>query len=66
MSGPTTCPFCQSSDIGPTAPVQELREYRCEQCERTWLVAGLKRQAKIVEFPGRRPESARRKTKNVS
>ena len=26
MSGPTTCPFCQSSDIGPTVFKAMVRE----------------------------------------
>jgi transposase-like protein len=51
MPGPTICPFCQSSKIRPRLPVQDLYEYECETCTRTWLVARPKRQAKIVQFP---------------
>jgi transposase-like protein len=65
MPGPTTCPFCQSSEIAPASPVQDLREYACVSCGRTWLVAGRKRQAKIVEFPRRRRTVKRRK-ENIS
>lgn len=58
MPGPTLCPFCRSSKIRARLPVQDLHEYECEECQRTWLVARPKRQAKVVAFPD---EAARRK-----
>jgi len=51
MPGPTRCPFCRSSQIRPRVPVNDLHEYECKECGRTWLVARPKRQAKIVAFP---------------
>jgi transposase-like protein len=51
MPGPTICPFCQSSKIRARLPVHDLHEYECAECQRTWLVARPKRQAKIVAFP---------------
>jgi transposase-like protein len=51
MPGPTICPFCTSSRIRARLPVHGLYEYECQECERTWLVARPKRQAKIVAFP---------------
>jgi len=60
MAGPTLCPFCNSSRIRARLPVQDLYEYECEVCERTWLVARPKRQAKIMAFPN---ASARAKRK---
>jgi hypothetical protein len=32
--------------------VHGLHEYECEACQRSWLVARPKHQAKIVDFPG--------------
>ena len=60
MPGPTLCPFCGSSRIGARLPVQGLHEYECAECERTWLVARQKRQAKIVAFPLTAQASKRR------
>jgi transposase-like protein len=60
MPGMTSCPFCQSNRIRPRLPVQDLHEYQCEACDRTWLVARPKRQARIVEFPGRAARPKRR------
>jgi transposase-like protein len=60
MPGPTLCPFCRSSRIKARLPVQDLHEYECEDCERTWLVARQKRQAKIVTFPGAAARAKRR------
>lgn len=51
MPGPTVCPFCRSSKIKARLPVQGLHEYECQDCERSWLVARQKRQAKVVAFP---------------
>jgi len=51
MPGLTSCPFCQSTRIRPRLPVQDLHEYECESCARTWLVARPRRPAKIVAFP---------------
>ena len=51
MAGPTLCPFCRSSKIKARLPVQGLHEYECKDCERSWLVARQKRQAKVVSFP---------------
>ena len=51
MPGLTACPFCQSPRIRARLPVHDLHEYECETCQRTWLVARPKRQARIVEFP---------------
>ena len=48
MPGLTSCPFCQSNRIKPRLPVNDLHEYECLECTRTWLVARPKRQAKIV------------------
>ena len=48
MPGPTLCPFCRSSHIKARLPVEALHEYECETCERTWLVARPKRQARIA------------------
>jgi len=50
MPGPTLCPFCMSSKIRARLPVHGLYEYECQECERTWLVARPKRQAKVVSF----------------
>ncbi len=55
MPGPTLCPFCGSSKIKPRLPVQGLHEYECQHCERTWLVARQKRQAKIVKLEENAP-----------
>jgi hypothetical protein len=60
MPGPTLCPFCQSSRIRPRLPVQDLHEYGCDACTRTWLVARAKRQAKIVQFPSPATRAKRR------
>jgi transposase-like protein len=51
MAGLTACPFCQSSNIRAKAPMDDLHEYECDACHRTWLVAQPKRQARIVAFP---------------
>lgn len=51
MAGLTACPFCQSSNIRPTLPMDDLHEYECDACHRSWLVARPKRQARIVPFP---------------
>ncbi|HTI39409.1 MAG TPA: hypothetical protein VL484_17730 [Vicinamibacterales bacterium] len=51
MPGPTLCPFCTSSRIRARLPAHGLYEYECQDCERTWLVARPKRQAKVVAFP---------------
>jgi hypothetical protein len=60
MPGPTLCPFCQSPRIRARLPVQELHEYECDICARTWLVARQKRQAKIVNFPSPAMRARRR------
>jgi len=60
MSGLTSCPFCQSSRIRARLPIHNLHEYECEACERTWLVARPRRQAKIVDFPTARIRTRRR------
>jgi transposase-like protein len=60
MPGITLCPFCQSSRIRARLPVHGLHEFECEACQRTWLVARPKRQAKIVDFPGSAERSRRR------
>lgn len=60
MPGVTACPFCQSTRIRARLPVHGLHEFECESCERTWLVARPKRQAKIVEFPDRSARARRR------
>ena len=60
MPGPTTCPFCQSPRIRARLPVNDLHEYECEVCARTWLVARPKRQAKIVNFPNAAARARRR------
>jgi hypothetical protein len=60
MPGITACPFCQSNRIRRRLPVHGLHEFECEACERTWLVARPKRQAKIVEFPGPAARARRR------
>ena len=60
MPGPTICPFCQSSRIRARLPVQDLCEYGCDVCTRTWLVARPKRQAKIVRFPSAAARARRR------
>ena len=39
-----------SPKIRARLPVQGLYEYECQECERTWLVARQKRQAKVVAF----------------
>ncbi|HET7697968.1 MAG TPA: hypothetical protein VFK57_19800 [Vicinamibacterales bacterium] len=59
MPGMTACPFCQSNRIRARLPIHGLHEYECEACERSWLVARPKRQAKIVDFP--RPVARPRK-----
>jgi len=51
MAGLTACPFCQSSNVRSTLPLRDLREYECEACHRSWLVARAERQARIVAFP---------------
>jgi len=51
MPGLTACPFCQSSNIRAKLPLHDLHEYECETCQRSWLVARPKRQARIVLFP---------------
>jgi len=60
MPGITVCPFCQSTRIRARLPVHGLHEFECEACERTWLVARPKRQAKIVDFPGPAARAERR------
>lgn len=60
MPGITACPFCQSSRIRARLPVHGLHEFECADCQRTWLVARPKRQAKIVEFPSPGARSRRR------
>jgi len=60
MPGLTSCPFCQSSRIRARLPVNDLHEYECQECLRTWLVARPKRQAKIVAFPNSAARSKRR------
>ncbi len=51
IAGLTACPFCQSSTIRAKQPMDELDEYECDACHRSWLVARPKRQARIVAFP---------------
>jgi hypothetical protein len=48
MPGPTRCPFCSSSSIQARLPVQGLYEYECAECQRSWLVARPKRQARMT------------------
>jgi transposase-like protein len=60
MPGPTLCPFCTSSKIRARLPVQGLYEYECQLCERTWLVARPKRQAKVVSLATRAERLKRR------
>lgn len=60
MPGPTLCPFCMSPKIRARLPVQGLYEYECQECERTWLVARPKRQAKVVAFPSAAARTKRR------
>jgi transposase-like protein len=60
MPGPTICPFCGSSKIRARLPEQDLHEYECSECERTWLVARQKRPAKIVTFPDAAARARRR------
>ena len=60
MPGPTLCPFCACSKIRARLPVHGLYEYECQDCERTWLVARPKRQAKIVSFTSRAERLKRR------
>jgi transposase-like protein len=50
MPGPTLCPFCRSSRIKARLPVDALHEYECQACERTWLVARPKRQARMASL----------------
>ena len=51
MAGLPACPFCQSSRIHATVPACDLREYACDECHRSWLVARPARPARIVAFP---------------
>lgn len=60
MPGPTLCPFCTSSKIHARLPVRGLYEYECQDCERTWLVARPKRQAKVVSLASRAERLKRR------
>jgi transposase-like protein len=60
MPGPTICPFCTSSKIRARLPVHGLYEYECQDCERTWLVARPKRQAKVFTFPDASSRTKRR------
>jgi len=60
MPGPTLCPFCRSSQIRRRLPVQDLDEFECKLCARTWLVARTKRQARIVAFPAASVRAQRR------
>jgi transposase-like protein len=64
MPGPTLCPFCTSSKIRARLPVHGLYEYECQDCERTWLVARPKRQAKVVSFTTRAQRPKRRVSGN--
>jgi len=44
--------------------VHGLYEYECQDCERTWLVARPKRQAKVVSFTTRAQRPKRRVSGN--
>ena len=48
-------------DLFARLPVQDLHEYECTACERTWLVARPRRQAKVVQFPTSTRARARRR-----